>query len=99
MTWWCANDRYRYSSIPFDQGLEGRCIQNMRCLFNLLDADDANNCIMKAEIARELGDFGRTIELAMTIDDENAEHVKLFLLGLCRQKATTVRLIPKPKDA
>jgi hypothetical protein len=99
VTWWCSNDRYRDSSTSVDQAPEDRCVENMHRLFDLLDAHDVNDRITKAEVARELGNFTKAIDLATTIDDEDTEHVKTFLLNLCREKTTVVKLIPDPKDA
>ena len=99
VTWWCSNDGFRDSSKSFDQAPEDRCVENMRRLFDLLDTDDVNDRITKAEVARELGNFTEAIDLATTIDDEDTEHVKSFLLDLCHQQSTVVKLIPEPKDA
>ncbi|RLB36823.1 MAG: hypothetical protein DRH12_15255 [Deltaproteobacteria bacterium] len=54
--WWAGNDERReVKSIPKDISDVER--SNLQVLVNMLDTSDDNDCIMIAEIKRELGDF------------------------------------------
>ena len=95
MTWRSSNDRHRNPSTPDNPPRDDRCIANMRSLFDLLDTENVDARITKAEVARELGTFTEAITLLTTIDDEDREHIKSFLLDLCHQEITAVKKIPE----
>lgn len=68
--WWRGNDRYRDTADDFIEKKEPTCKensperrQNMKRLFVLLEEEDPNQCMMKAEVARQLGNFDDALEL------------------------------------
>jgi hypothetical protein len=98
--WYTANDHWRYhdEDVP---AFSEKAIENLKSLSALLDEKDENERIMKAEIARELGQFdASTALLNHDFAGEPAERAA-FIKGLCEKKDTKVREIQKdanPKD-
>lgn len=59
--WWEGNDQRRMAEIKPDLTENER--ENLQLLYKMLDPSYYNECIIKAEIMRELGEFGIAEEL------------------------------------
>jgi hypothetical protein len=86
-TWWAFNDcRRKSEEIPFSS-ME---IENLCAFINLLDENDETDCIMKAEVYRELGEFAVAEKLlAMPFGDELKEATE-FIRNLNNKRITSV---------
>ena len=90
---WLANDRARLGRTELELPQEARA--NIYALFNLLDDADEHERLLKAEAARELGQF----ELAVTLltfpfRDRDLECDASVITELARQKTALVKRFP-----
>ncbi|WP_376791619.1 hypothetical protein [Thermoflexus sp.] len=88
--WWAVNDIVRRNpnaKIPAKYIEKLR--ENLRNLFVLLDERNPNDGIMKAEIAREMGDFTQAIRLLEDIST-NLRWVADTIIELSKQKNSSV---------
>ena len=60
---WLANDRFRHGQESTKAEFSQAQLGNMRSLYSLLKDEDPGERILKAEIARELGNFGDCLQL------------------------------------
>jgi hypothetical protein len=67
--WWSSNSPYRDGSSQ-EFRLSSEQEDNLRRLLELLDADDPNESLMKAEILRQLGQFDECLKLLANPFDE-----------------------------
>jgi hypothetical protein len=58
------------------------CVQ----LIALLDSSDINDCIMIAELYRNLGDFTRCMEIINAIDNDELDWLKEKFSEACEEK-------------
>lgn len=89
--WWASNDKHRHlrKSISFSDDET----DNLLALITLLDEDNENDRIMKAEALRELGGFSSAKKLLEKSFSDHLEQVSNFLLLLIEQKRKTVEEI------
>jgi len=86
-TWWAFNDCRRESQELPLSSIE---IENLHAFINLLDENEENDRLMKAEVLRELGEFTVAEKLlAMPIGDELKEATEL-IRDLNKNKITKV---------
>jgi hypothetical protein len=71
--WWRANDTHRKTPPRKKAVFPDQHRQNMIALFGMLSRDVGRECIMKAEIARELGWFAEATDLLTTPFDDSLE--------------------------
>jgi hypothetical protein len=95
LAWWLANDAVRKSGVlkaKFSISQE----RNLKALAKLLNEDEQNHRIMKAEIYRELGMFTECIELLKIplVEDRHNEYADL-IVKLARKK---IRMVYELKD-
>ena len=96
LTWWRGNDVYREAGHARHVEAGARPVKsagNMRGLFSLLDDKDPYQRIMKAEIARELGDFKEALKLLRQVADERYQAAKNTILRLCKARRTDLAQI------
>lgn len=94
LAWWQSNDAYRTDPEPRverDVCADGEWRSNIQALVNLLGDTSVDDCLLKAEALRELGEF----ESARRVLDghyfgEATEAVR-YLRILCDRKDTYVR--------
>jgi hypothetical protein len=83
LAWWRENDHHR---VPDDlreapsEPINDDAISNIRSLFKLLDEEDQEQCMMKAEVARQLGNFRQAMALLEGVDDERLQRAKEELI-------------------
>lgn len=87
--WRLWNDARRKSRKP--QPLKNYEIVNLEALFKLLDGEDIDELVTKAEIKRELGRFNEAIQL-LDWQDKSADGSRIeFIRQLARDKDHRVR--------
>jgi len=95
--WWVANDTVRgrpESTLVWS----GARRENLEKLSALINEQEECDIILKAEIARELGQFEMCAKLlARTFTETGCESYAAFVRGLARQKKSMVELRP-PAD-
>ena len=93
--WWLANDTVRTNTdatITFSRAQA----DNLQKLAALLDEQDSDQRIMKAELFRELGQFDACIKLlSFPFKNERRAEVAAFIRQLAEQKVQAVREITK----
>ena len=90
--WRSANDAWRWvpnatPAFSKDQ------VQNLKALSEMLDETEPNQRILKAEIARELGEFDECLRLLSQDFDERYGHAVGFIKKLAEEKVRVVRSI------
>lgn len=87
-TWWASNDRRRESSQPTPLD----CIetQNLRNLANLFDEAEDNDRLIKAEVLRELGEFGEAERLLTSTFEDRWSHAASIIRGLNQKRIAAV---------
>ena len=94
--WWSANDAWRRvpnATPAFSKDQE----QNLKALSDMLDESEPNQRILKAEIARELGEFEKCLRLLSQDFDERYGHAVGFIRKLAEEKVLVVRSITPAK--
>jgi hypothetical protein len=94
--WRSANDAWRRlpnatPAFSKDQ------VKNLKALSNILDKTDPNQRILKAEIARELGEFDECLEMLSHPFDERYGYAVGFIKKLAEEKVRVVRSISPAK--
>lgn len=95
--WWAANDPARQSGAEAPK-LEGERAENLRRLFEALDAVNADERVLKAEAARELGDFDAAIALLEAELPEDQQALGARILELARAGETRVAEVRPPGE-
>lgn len=97
--WWLANDAYRSGKVKNATFSESQKT-NLKKLANLLNEENPDQRIMKAEVFRELGQFDDCIKL-LSLSFENKRHAKIadFIRILAEQKVSIVREIVTEKKS
>ena len=90
MAMWRENDSVR-GPAPQTRQLSTEATANMTALARLLDESDTSECIMKAEIFRELGEFDLAMQLLARVDDPDYAWVVEVIRSLCEQRDAMVR--------
>jgi hypothetical protein len=94
--WWSANDVWRRvpnATPAFSKDQK----QNLKALSDMLDESEPNQRILKAEIARELGEFEKCLRLLSQDFDERYGHAVGFIKKLAEEKVLVVRSISPAK--
>jgi len=86
--WWAGNDPRREGDQPTQ--LDSFETQNLHAFLALLDGDEDNDRIMKAEALRELGEFNEAEKLLATEFDDELTHAVSMIRGLNQKRSTTV---------
>jgi len=90
---WLNDDPFCEAQIETTTTSSEACKKNLKALTLLLDETDENDCVMKAEVHRELGEFESARKLLTRVNSsEYAEIVRQILL-LCDTKDTCVRAL------
>jgi hypothetical protein len=94
--WWAANDVWRWvpNATPVFSGVQ---TQNLDALASLLDESEPGQRILKAEIAREHGDFDQCLRLLAYNFDEGYERAVGFIRRLASERVRNVKQFPPPK--
>ena len=93
--WWVHNDRFRTSEptgelSEADPGFSSAMIANLLRLYEILPADDPGARLMKAEIAREVGNFAGSLELLSQKLPEQYKEAANVIRNLCEQRLRVV---------
>lgn len=98
LAWWADNDQRRdmddKDRAPGPMLDADTAVENMQRLSTLLDANDPNQRIMQAELARELGSFADAAELLERAPADHAVAVADFIRDLVRSDVAELREIP-----
>lgn len=89
LLWHSYNDklRVRKRDLLFkDEQEELKWRENCVQLIALLDSSDINDCIMIAELYRNLGDFTRCMEIINAIDNDELDWLKEKFSEACEEK-------------
>ena len=88
--WWAANDAWR--GVPNSKPAFSKAqVKNLDALAVLLDESEPNQRILKAEIARELGDFGECLLLLSYQFDKGYGQAVGFIKKLAEEKIRAVK--------
>lgn len=88
LAWWRRNDAFRVFGKPKKASKKAAqhkpspplpWRENLQALLPLLDEGNNNDCLMKAEVLRELGDFEAAKQVLNRIDIDKAEKVAEFI--------------------
>ena len=88
LAWWRRNDAFRFFGKPKKASrTPAQCKpspplpwrENLEALLPLLDEGNNNDCLMKAEVLRQLGDFEAAKQVLERIDLDKAEKVAEFI--------------------
>ena len=66
-------------------------MQNLKALSKMLNQTEPNQRILKAEIARELGEFDECLQLLLHPFDERYAHAVGFIKKLAEEKVLAVK--------
>jgi hypothetical protein len=90
LAWWRRNDalRYRSEHVP---AVSEVWRQNLEALATLLDENDENDRLLKAEVLRELGAFELAKEVLSRVSSSKHRGVVRQLRDLCRRGDSCVR--------
>lgn len=92
--WWSYNDRLRKGRKLFRFiNDEVRWKANIDRLLELLDIEQVDHKIMIAELHRNLGEFGRCLELINSIEDAELDWLKTRFNRECSNRNTNVFLL------
>lgn len=90
--WWCMNDSVRYekltnrSKVDFSKDQE----DNISRLYELLDEEDPNQRLIKAEIARERGMFDEAMSLLEYKFPENFNRAVSVIRRFCKSRSAVL---------
>jgi hypothetical protein len=88
--WRSANDAWRWNPNATPAFSKDQ-VQNLNALSDMLDEKDPNQRILKAEIARELGEFDECLLLLSHQFESGYERVVGFIKKLAEEKVRVVR--------
>ena len=88
--WWAANDAWRWLPNPTPAFSKGQ-VQNLNALSEMLDETEPNQRILKAEIARELGNFDECLRLLSYQFDKGYDCAVGFIKKLAEEKVRAVK--------
>ncbi len=85
--WWAFNDRTRAEGIIFtDNNDESLYIHNCLDFIEFLDPENENEKMLIAEVYRNMGNFGRCLELIEDIRDDELSGIVVNLRSECGKK-------------
>ncbi len=93
--WWLANDPYRFKEDGDRLAWSEVQRANLVALASLLDTKQDHNRHLKAEIARELGNFAECEKLLSDELNEKCEQTAKIIRALAANKETVVREVRK----
>jgi hypothetical protein len=100
LAWWRRNNPYR-GALDKDAGttpiVSAECEANLDGLLKLLDHEDEQDRIMKAEVLRELGRFGPATQVLSDWTAEPYGWVVAQVLALCDAEDSCVRQLRFPE--
>jgi hypothetical protein len=88
--WWAPNDAWRWPlnlKPPFSKDQ----VKNLKALSVLMDESNSDQRILKAEIARELGNFEECLLLLFYQFEEGYDRVVSFTMSLAEKKIMAVK--------
>jgi hypothetical protein len=88
--WWEANDSWRWVPSP-KPAFSPEQVKNLEALSALFDESEPNQRILKAEIARELGNFEECLLLLSYQFDEDYGFAVGFIKKLAKEKVRAVK--------
>lgn len=95
--WWLANDAHRSSKVKTVAFSESQKV-NLQKLAALLNEENPDQRIMKAEVFRELGQFDDCIKLLLfSFESKRHTEVADYIRSLAEQNASIVREIAREK--
>ncbi len=94
--WWAANDVWRWLPNP-KPAFSKEQVKNLKTLSALMDETDADQRILKAEIARELGEFDECLFLLSYQFDDVYGFVVGFIKKLAEEKVRAVKAFERGK--
>lgn len=100
LAWWKANDRVRYkkrkseSTYETTSLLHSEAMENLKTFFRLLDPSLPNERLLKAEIARELGEFEEAQKWANMDFSCEYEEIALIIKKGIQQRNPLVQEVP-----
>jgi hypothetical protein len=94
--WRSANDAWRRNPNATPAFSKDQ-VQNLKALSDMLDEKELNQRILKAEIARELGEFDECLRLLSQPFDERYGHAVSFIKKLAEGKVRGVRAFAPAK--
>jgi hypothetical protein len=94
--WRSANDAWRWNQNA-TPSFSKEQVQNLKALSDMLDETEPNQRILKAEIARELGEFDNCLLLLSQPFDERYGYAVGFIKKLAEEKVRVVRSISPAK--
>lgn len=96
LAWWRRNDAFRGGLWALEGSVasdSGAWRSNLQALLGLLDEEDDNHQLMKAEVLRELGEFGRAVEVLGRVTSAEFTTVIDQIRSLCEAEDTKVRVL------
>ena len=96
LAWRSANDAWRWNPNA-TPAFSKEQVQNLKSLSKMLDETEPNQQILKAEIARELGEFDECLRLLSHPFDERYGYAVGFIRKLAQEKVLVVRSISPVK--
>jgi hypothetical protein len=88
--WWSANDAWR--SVPNPKpNFSKEQVKNLNALAALMDESEPGQRILKAEIARELGEFDYCLRLLSSSFDEEYGHAVGYIRKLAEENVRSVK--------
>jgi hypothetical protein len=94
--WRSANDAWRWNPNATPAFSKDQ-VQNLHALSEMLNETEPNQLILKAEIARELGEFDNCLGLLSHPFDGRYGHAVGFIKKLAEEKVLVVRSISPAK--
>lgn len=92
LAWWRRNDAFRDDSEAGAMApMPSPCRENLEALAGLLQEDDENDCIMRAEVFRELGEFDSARQILSRLTSSECAEVVRQLAALCDRGDACVR--------
>jgi hypothetical protein len=88
--WWAANDVWRWLPNP-KPAFSKEQVQNLKALSSLLDEADPDQRILKAEIAREIGNSAECLLLLSYQFDKGYDYAVGFIKKLAEEKVRGVK--------
>jgi hypothetical protein len=90
-TWWKRNDKFRNDSKNLICSIEGVAAENLQLLIQLLDKEDDNSRLMKAEAHRELGCFKEAKKTLNLVTSDRLFSIVQQMINLCDDNDNRVR--------
>jgi hypothetical protein len=94
LAWWRSNDAFRGDpAVHVRRATRGSAKrrENLEVLARLLDEGDESDCLMKAEVLRELGKFEAAKQILSRVGSSEVAAVVRQLRSLCDAEDTYVR--------